>query len=110
MMSLAVDTVIMPTREMNEPKPSSIVVSKGGSRKFFQRDPVKAGHHRPFSGVPMKAQYYWLGSFVIFRGSGPLLLKTLYFCNYQGGSDPLHPTPWIRTCSKRRLILQVKLV
>ena len=28
----------------------------------------------------------WLGSFVIFRGSGPVLLKeTLYFCNFPGG-------------------------
>ena len=36
----------------------------------------------------------WLGSFVILRGSGPVLLKKLYFCDFPGGgSDPLHPPP-----------------
>ena len=30
----------------------------------------------------------WLSSFVISRGSGPVLLKTLYFCDFPGGWDP----------------------
>ena len=50
--------------------------------------PLKAGLHRPASetpfkwrlaGGPMIAQHIdcWLGSFVIFRGSGPVLLNKL---------------------------------
>ena len=27
----------------------------------------------------------WLGSYTILRGSGPILLKNLYFCDSQGG-------------------------
>ena len=41
----------------------------------------------------------WRGSYVIFIGSGPVLLKKkLYFCDFSGGlPDPLSPL-WIRAC------------
>ena len=37
----------------------------------------------------------WVGSFVILRGAGPVLLRTLYFCGFLGGirtpCPPLDP-------------------
>ena len=36
-----------------------------------------------FAGVPMVTK---LGSFVGFKGSGRILLETLYFCDFSGGS------------------------
>ena len=33
----------------------------------------------------------WLGSFTSLRGSGPVLLKKLYFCDFREGSGPLIP-------------------
>ena len=47
---------------------------------------------------------FWIGSFVILRGSGPVLLRNpIFFVIFQegGGLDPLSPL-WIRTCSVKR--------
>ena len=43
---------------------------------------LKAGHHWPTNDC-------WLSRFVIYRGSGPVLLKPLYFCDFPGGPYPL---------------------
>ena len=59
-----------------------------------------------FAGVPMMAQHWiWLGSFVIFRGSRPVLLRSpIFFYFSRGrGPDPLstrldpHMFEWPRT-------------
>ena len=46
---------------------------------------------------------WWFGSFVIFRGSGPVLLRNPIFVIFQrdcGGSGPPVPTTlWIHACS-----------
>ena len=65
-----------------------------------------AGYHRSasetpfkwrFAGVPMMAQLeFWLGSFVILRGSGPVLLRNPIFLWFQAGPGPPVPTLWIR--------------
>ena len=33
----------------------------------------------------------WSSIFTILRGSGPVLLKNLNFCDFRGGPDPLPP-------------------
>ena len=56
------------------------------------------------NGVSLACRWWppiecWLGSFVIFRGSRPVLLKKLYFCDFSGGPNtpPAPPPPlWIR--------------
>ena len=68
---------------------------------FFMRGgriqiPLLAGHERPagetpfkwrFAGGPIMAQ---LGSFVVLRGSGPVLLKNpIFFVIFQVDPDPL---------------------
>ena len=65
--------------------------------------PLKLGHHRPASETPFKwrlaggqimAEHWMLAWF--FRGSGPVLLKTLYFCNFSevgGGGGGRTPCP-----------------
>ena len=55
-----------------------------------------SGHHRPASQTPFKWGWWpniecWLESFVIIRGSGPVLLKKLYFCDFQGGEGVRTP-------------------
>ena len=57
--------------------------------------PLKAGHHRPASetpsnGVSQTARYWpnigcWLGSFLIYRGSGPVLLSNPIDCAFSRG-------------------------
>ena len=54
--------------------------------------PLKMDHHWPISETPLKMAFCWRvngpplnGSFVIFRGSGSILLGNLF----QGGPDPL---------------------
>ena len=67
--------------------------------------PLKAGHHRPtsetlikwrFAGVLMMAQHWMLAcSFVIFRGSRPVLLRNpifLWFFQRGGGLKSLPPS------------------
>ena len=55
--------------------------------------PLKADHHGPTSETPLNGVTlacgwwpnieYWLGSFVIFRGSGPVLLRNpIFFCDF----------------------------
>ena len=61
---------------------------------------LKIDHHRPISETPLKWRFAgvswptiecWLGSFVIFRGSGSILLGTLYFVIFQGSGPPVPP-------------------
>ena len=40
----------------------------------------------------------WRGSYVIFIGSGPVLLKKLYFCDFSGGASGSPAPLWIRAC------------
>ena len=52
--------------------------------------PLKAGHHRPPSETPFKWPDIecWLGSFVILRGSRPIIniaMKPYIFVIFQGG-------------------------
>ena len=53
--------------------------------------PLKTGHCRPASETPFK--WCFAGMLMnaerFFRGSGPLLLKTQYFCNFSGGGGSL---------------------
>ena len=57
------------------------------------------------NGVLLAGGYWpniecWLGNFVIFQRSGPVLLKTLNFCDFSGGSGPPVPASfWICPCS-----------
>ena len=78
----------------------SIKISRmHGSRKFCQRGQQKAGHLRPtsktalkwcFAGWPMMTHIEcWLGSCVIFSGSGLVLLRNSMIANFH----PLPPTP-----------------
>ena len=61
---------------------------------------LKSGHHRPATdnGVSLVCRWWpniecWLGSFVIFRGSGPVLLRNpIFLWFFRGGPDPLSPT------------------
>ena len=61
-----------------------------------------AGHHLPASksylnGVSLACRWWpniecWLGSFVIFRGTGPILLgNPLFLWFFRTGPDPLSP-------------------
>ena len=57
----------------------------------------------------------WLGSFVIFRGSGTVWYGTLYFCVFSGGPGPPVPPLWIHACNlspsqkcKQKYILEKK--
>ena len=98
-----------------------------GTRKFCQRGPtlivffclffrgatLKRPPKRAIIGLPAKRHWNsvslacrswptiecWLGSFVIFRGSGPVLLGNpinLWFFRGGGGQDPMSPL-WILT-------------
>ena len=60
--------------------------------------PLKVGHHRHASETPLKWPTIecWFGSFVIFRGSGSILLgNPIFFVIFRGGGggggDPLSP-------------------
>ena len=94
-----------------------IVVSEGvqlWKHNFFFmwggriKTPPSAGHHRPaakrhLNGVSLACRRWpyiecWLSSFVILRGSGPVLLRNPIFFIFQGGPDPLSPL-LIRTCA-----------
>ena len=73
---------------------------------------LKVGHHSPASETPLKWRFtgvaimapieYWLGSFVIFRGSGSILLgNPIFLCFFQGGGPPVPPLwkrPWYLGC------------
>ena len=55
------------------------------------------------NGVSLAGRWWpniecWLGSFVVFRGSGPVLQRNPIFCDFKGGPGPLPPPPplWIR--------------
>ena len=55
---------------------------------------------RHLYGVSLAGRWWpniecWHGSFVIFRGSGPVLLSNPIFFDFSGGSGPL-PSLWIR--------------
>ena len=83
---------------------------KGGSKVT-----LKVGNHQTagetpfkwyFAGVPMVAQH-WILAFIalwIFRGSGPVLLRTpifLWFFRGEGSGLPVPPTPLlIRSCGR----------
>ena len=68
-------------------------------------DPSEFNYKRAIIGPPAKRHLYgvslacrkwpkiecWLGSFVFFRGSGPVLLRNPIFCDFPGGPDPLYP-------------------
>ena len=49
---------------------------------------------------------WWLGSFAIFRGSGPVLLENPIFVNFQEGPDPLPPS---RFAQKMLQVNSIKL-
>ena len=67
--------------------------------------PLLVGHQRPpvkrhLNGVSLVGWWWpniecWIGSFVILRGSGPVLLRNpIFFVIFQGGGlDPLPPPP-----------------
>ena len=69
-----------------------------GSKYHYQRSIIGPPAKRHLNGVSLACRCWpnlecWLDSFVIFRGSGPvLLLDTLYFCDFlDGESDPQSP-------------------
>ena len=95
----------------------SVKLDMRGSRKFFQTFsswlgergskyhykrviiwPPAKGH---LNGVSLACRW-WLDSFVIFRGSGPVLLKKTYILWFfmGGGVRTLCPPFWIRPCRK----------
>ena len=59
---------------------------------------------RHLNGVSLAGRWWsniecWIGSFVVLRGSGPVLLRNPLFLYFPGGSRP--PVPlWIRTWMK----------
>ena len=57
---------------------------------------IQIPHHRPFklrsAGVPLMAQYWWLGSFVIFSWS-ILQRNTIFVCDFSGGGGVRTPCP-----------------
>ena len=61
---------------------------EGGSKNHYKRatigQPVKP--HKTYRWWPNIE--CWLGSFVIFRGSRPVLLRNPIFCDFSGGSEP----------------------
>ena len=91
-----------------------------GSRTFCQRGPkchlklttIGPSAKRLWNGVLLASQWptveCWLGSFVIFRGSGSILLGNPIFCDFSGGPDPLSPL-WIRPwhASERRYLSEM---
>ena len=102
-----------------------------GSRKFFQRGQTlttlfffwlgerwSKNHYKwAIIGLPTKrhlndvslACQWWLGSFVVFSGSGPVLLKkTTFLWFFSGGGDVLTPCPL--SASAYVLPLKVPLV
>ena len=88
---------------------------KGGSKYHYNqaifgpraKRYLNAGQHRHanetpchLNGVSLACRWWpniqcWLGSFVIFRGSGPILLENaIFLCFFSGGSGhPVPPTP-----------------
>ena len=96
--------------------------SKGSSFSYLllswwgDQIPLKVGYmyHRPvsetqfkwrFSGVPMMAQHWWLGSFVVFQGIRTSIAKKpsiLWFFR-RWGPDPLPSPFWIRLCPEPNL-------
>ena len=59
--------------------------------------PLKVGHHRHASETPLKWPTIecWFGSFVIFRGSGSILLgNPIFFVIFRGGGGgpPVPPS------------------
>ena len=73
------------------------------SKYHYQRAIFGPPANRHSNGVSLAYRLWpkiesWLGSLTILRGSGPVLLKNLYFCDFRGGPDPLSPL-WIRLCT-----------
>ena len=72
---------------------------------------LRVGHHRPASETPLKWRFNgvaimaaiecWHGSFVIFRGSGSILLGNPILLCFFRGADPLSPPLWIRPCHSK---------
>ena len=75
---------------------------KGGSKYHYKRVIIGPPAKRHWNGVSLAYRWWpniecWLGSFVIFRGSGPVLLRNpivlWFFSGGNGGRNPLFPTP-----------------
>ena len=75
---------------------------EGGSKYHYKRAIIGLPAKRHLNGVSLACRWWpnikcWLGSFKIFRGSGPVLLRNpIYFLIFQGGPDPCPPLLWIR--------------
>ena len=99
-----------------------------GSRTFCQRGPkchlklttIGLSAKRLWNGVLLACQWptieCWLGSFVIFRGSGSILLGNPIFCDFSEGPDPLSPSGFAHgmhlkegTCRKCSVIIGRKV-
>ena len=78
-----------------------VLEGRGDPNKFTIRGPSSTRHLKwRFAGGPKWSKIEcWLGSFVIFKESGPVLLRNPIFCGLQGGQDPLPPPSlWTRQC------------
>ena len=63
---------------------------EGGSKYHFKRAAIGPPAKRHWNGISLACRWWpniqcCLGSFVIFRGSGPLLQRNLYFCYISRG-------------------------
>ena len=83
------------------------------SKYHYQRAIFGPPVNRLSNGVSLAYRLWpkiesWLGSFTILRGSGPVLLKKLYFRDFRGGSGP--PVPPLDRTMHYILLANVLLV
>ena len=78
---------------------------EGGSKYHFKQANIGPPPKPHWNGVSLACRWWpnikcWLGSFVIFRGSGPALLRNPIFLWFFRGGGVRTPCPpfWIRAC------------